>query len=302
MFGAETTFGTKASSVDTHLGLVTDFSSTITRNAIEHRGFLGSSGDGQQSQETTTGKFESNLSVDFKPLEWSWLEQVMGSVSGSGTNASPFIYVHAINPASLTFTHNLNHVTTDRNEIYLGCKYSTVTIRATIGEVVTVSADLLAADMNKSATIETNQSLPTGQVFNFSGATLELPDASPISNIIDSIEITISRNPERRYGLGNFAAQNTRHKAIEYRVNFTVNSLDETFIEDVIGGTTSVGTAVENATLTVDFTATANKIIRYKFTNITFPEWNESSTLNDFITEGMTGWARGLTMNEEISA
>lgn len=302
LFGTETTFGTKASSVNTHLGLVMDFSSTITRNATEHRGFVGSSGGGQLPEELTSGRFESNLSVEFKPLEWSWLEQVMGAVSGTGTNADPFVYTFTANPDSLTFAHNLNHVTTDRNEIYLGCKFGTVTIRATVGEVVTVSADLMAADMNKSSTLETNQSLPTGQVFNFSGATLELPDASAISHIIDSIEITINRNPERKYGLGAFTAKNTRHKGTEIRVNFTVNTLDEEFIEDVLGGTSAVSSLTENATLTVDFTGAANKIIRFKFTNVSFPDWTEAATLNEFITEGMTGWARGLTVNEEISA
>ena len=302
LFGAETTFGTKASSVNTHLGLVQDFNPSINRSAKEHRGFIGASGNGQVPQEITTGQFEVGFSVEFKPLEWTWLAYVLGASTGTGTVADPFIHTHDSTISGLTFAHNLNHVTTDRNEIYLGCKFSSVTIKAALGEVVTVSADVIGADMNKSSTLETNQSLPTGQVFNFSGATLELPDGSAISHIIDSIEVVINRNPERKFGLVNYVAQNSRHKQTEYRVNFTVNTLDETFIEDVLGGTSSVSGAVENATLTVKFVGATNKEVEFKFTNITFPEWNESAALNEFITEGMTGWARGLTIEEVQSA
>lgn len=303
LFGTESTFGTKASTIDQPLGLITDFRPRITRNAIEHRGFTGSTSGGQLPEKVTTGNFVNTFTIEFKPLEWGILEHIFGTVAGAGTAASKFIYTFANKPTSLTFVHNLNNDTTDRAEIQLGCKIETFTIRASVGESVTISSDWQAADFNKASSLESNVALPTGEIFNFSGATLELPDGSAISHIIDTIEIRINRATKRRTGLGNFTASQILHGATEIRLTFTIDYLDETFIEDTMGGTTTLSNLTENATLTVNFATTdANKSIDFKFTNISFPDFSETATLNEIITEEITGFARGLTAEEQVSA
>ncbi|KKK50318.1 hypothetical protein LCGC14_3126200, partial [marine sediment metagenome] len=67
---------------------------------------------------------------------------------------------------------------------------------------------------------------------------------------------------------------------------------------------TTINNAItDNATLTVKFSSTnANKFVEFKFTNIKFPELNSTANLNEFITEGITGFPRGLTVEETQAA
>lgn len=304
IWGDEATFGT-AGTVDTHLGLVTDFNPKHNRTAKEHRGFTGSTSGGQEAVKTTAGKYEGGFSVDFIPLEWSWIEFVLGSASGTGSSADPFIYSRSNNPAGLTFSSNKNNVTTDSEGLFLGSRFESVTIRASKDDnEVTCSAVVQCVNFTKDSTIATNVALPTGEVFVMAGASIELPDSSAISHIIDNVEITINRNPKRLHGLGSHVSTQSKYGAIEYRVNFTVNYLDDTFMDDLMGSATTMDNIMtNNATLTVRLQSltNANRNVEFKFTNVTFPEIDEKDTLNDFITEGITGWCQTLTVEEQTS-
>ncbi len=48
------------------------------------------------------------------------------------------LYSFATNPAGITFVNSINNDTTDREEKYGGCRFATTTIRASVGEPVTV--------------------------------------------------------------------------------------------------------------------------------------------------------------------
>jgi len=303
-FGTESTFGTPVAGT-THLGLVQSFNPTFNRNAQEHRGFVGSSGGGQLPEATTSGLAETGFTVEFKPLEWTWLEFVMGAVNGAdGTAGTPFIYSFSTNPSGITFVHSINNVTTDREEIYAGCRFSNTTIRAAIGEIATVSMDVMALNFTKDATLQSNVALPSGIDFKFSGAQIELPDSTPITHLIDSVEMSIPRAVNRRGGLGFTEPKASRYAQTELRVNFTIAYLDEEFLDDLMGSATTMNNAItNNATLTVKFSSTdANKFVEFKFTNVKFPELSETANLNEFITEGITGFARGLTVEETQAA
>ena len=303
-FGTESTFGTAVAG-DTHLGLVTSFNPTFNRNAQEHRGFVGSDGGGQLPEATTSGMAETGFSVEFKPLEWTWLKKVMGSVNAAdGTAGTPFIYSFATNPSGITFVHSLNNATTDREEKYGGCRFVNTTIRAALGEIVTVSMEVQALNFTKDTTLQSNVNLPSGIDFKFSGATLELPDSSAISHLIDSVEISIARTNNRRGGLGFTEPKSSRYGQTELKINFTIAYLDEEFLDDLMGNSTSMNNEItNNSTLTVKFQSTnSNKFVEFKFTNVKFPELNETNDLNEFITEGITGWARGLTVEETQAA
>jgi len=305
LFGVESTFGTKASTIATSLGLIQNFSSTQTRGAREHRGFVGSSGsDGQLPNKTTSGVAETGFTVDFTPLEWTWVEQVMGAVNAAdGTAGTPFIYSFSANPLGVTFSYNKDNVTTDSNGFYQGTRFASLSVKAAVGEPVTCTLEGMPLTFTKSTTIESNVATPTGEIFNFSGATLELPDGSAISNIIDSIEITITRDVKRIPGLSAFEPQNSKYGQTELRVNFTLKYLDDTFLDDLRGSSTTIGDMTQNATLTVRFDSSdSNKFSEWKFTNVSFPDISEANELNDFINEGITGWAESLTVEETQAA
>lgn len=304
LFKAESTFGTPETTPQTHLGLVQNFNPTIDRDAKEHRGFVGSTSGGQLPSQITSGIVTTGFSVDFKPLEWTWLENVMGSVNAAdGTAGTPFVYSFAANPSGVTFSNNIDNDTTDREEKYAGCRFSNTTIRAALGDAVSVSMEVQALNFSKDSTIQSNSALPTGEISNFSGATLELPDGSAISNIIDSIEISITRAVNRKPGLGSYQPQISKYGQTELRINFTINYLDDTFLDLVNGSSTTITAMTDNATLTVRFdTSDTNRFVEFKFTNVKLPNFAETANLNEFITEGITCWAKDLTVEETQAA
>ena len=245
-FGTESTFGTAVVG-DTGLGLVTSFNPTFNRNAKEHEGFTGSDGGGQLPEIITSGMAETGFTLGFKPLEWTWLEKVMGSVNAAdGTAGTPFIYSFATNPSGITFINDKNNVTTDSEGKYAGCRFINTTITAALGEIVNVTMDVQALNFSKDTSLQSNVNLPSGIDFKFSGATLELPDGSAISHLIDSIEISISREVKRRGGLGFTEPKASRYGKTTLRVNFTVAHLDDEFIDDLMGNSTSMNNEITN--------------------------------------------------------
>lgn len=302
IYGEESTFGTKASTITSTFGLVQSFTPNSSRNITEHRGFAGSSTSGRNPQKFTAGKFEQTLSIETRPITWAFMKYVMGSVAGSGTVASPFTYSQADSLTAITIGRNINNDTTDRNGIYLGCKINSITIRSSVGEPVNVTFDVIAADYDKSSTLDTAQNVPSGDPYTFKHASIEMPDGSGISHIIDSVEITITNNIEIQYGLGSYVGQNSLARAVEYRVNFTLKYLDETFIDDYLGSATGVDNPTENASLTVVFSQSATRNIEFRFTNLVFPEFSDPSTLNEVITEDISAYAKSLSVVEVISS
>lgn len=301
LFGEETTFGTAASSITSTLGLIQNFNPTINRSVQEHRGFVGSNGGGQGVEKFTLGSFAGTFSVDFNPFDFQFLEYIIGARTGTGTLADPFIYTEANSLTPLTFSSNIDNDTTDRETQYLGTKFENLTIRAEVGGPVTVSASAIYADIDKDSTLTSNQNLPTNEIVNFTGASLEVPDTTTISNIIDSVEVVFTRNPEMLVGLNSDIPQNAVNKAREYRINFTVKYLDEAFIEQTLGSTSGLST-ISETTLTLKLDNGTNRTIDIQFTGVVFPEYNNPQTVTEVMTEGMTCFARSVSATEQVSA
>lgn len=143
--------------------------------------------------------------------------------------------------------------------------------------------------------------LPTNEIMNFTGVDLEIPDTSSISNIIDNVEIVITRNTELIPGLGTDTAKNSLFKSFDLRINFTVKYLDETLIELVMGGSSAL-TTLSETTLTVKFDNGTNRTADFAFTGIVFPEYDKPESVNEILTEGLVATARGLIVTEQVSA
>lgn len=302
IYGEESTFGTKASSINKQFGLIQSISTPINRNVTQHRGFVGSSSGGQLPVKQTAGVLEASASIEFKPLEWSWLKYIFGAVSGAGSSGDPYVYAFANKPASISIAHNMNNETTDELELLLGSKIDNCTIRSQIGESVLVSSEWVVADWNGSTTLESNVSLPTGEVFNFSGSTLELPDGSEVSNIVENIEFKISRDPKKAPGLGSYNLKNILHGQAEIRLSLDFDYLNNEFSTDVRGSATSLGAITENATLTVNFTSPSGASLALKLTNVVFPEYSKEANLNEILKEKVTAYALGCTAEEVLGS
>lgn len=301
MYGVETTYGTAASTIDEHIGLVQNNSPKINRNIKENVGLKGTTTGGQETAKYTLGTADTGFPVEFNAFNWDIMQYVLGSRTGTGTSGSPYVYTRDNQVSSLTFSTNIDNETTDRDYQALGCKVSSFTIRAEVGNPVSITSDWLSGKILKDTTLQSGVALPTNEIMNFTGADLEIPNTSSISNIIDSIEIVINRGTELIYGVGSHTAQNALFKKFELRINFTVKYLDETLIELVMGGSSGL-TTLSETTLTVVFANGTNRTADFAFTGVVFPEYDNPHTPNEILTEGIVAYAKTLTITEQITA
>lgn len=302
LYGDEATFGT-AGTVDTVFGLVQSFTPSMNNSIIKSRGFTGSTSGGRDIAQLTGGKFESGFSVELTPLNFDWLQYVIGSRTGAGTNASPYIYTGSDTLTSLTVSHCLNNATTDREELYLGCMVNSCTIKASVGEPVTCTIEFVNADLDKDATLPSNVALTDVLPYTFAGGSIEIPNASAIPNIIDSVEITISNNTSMIYGLGSRVGQGKAEGARDYSIKFTVNYLDETLIDLFLGSATGPTNPTENATIAVRFdNADTVRYVDFIFAEAVIEQMSETANLNEIVKEDHTAVAKTLTVNEKQTA
>ena len=59
LYGAETTYGTAATTIATHFGIVQSVSPSSRRNLVQVRGFVGSTTSGRNMIKALGGKFET---------------------------------------------------------------------------------------------------------------------------------------------------------------------------------------------------------------------------------------------------
>ncbi len=297
--GKETTYGNEASSIDKHFGIVQRVSPNARNNQIQVRGFKGTTTGGRAMIKALGGKFETGFSVEFQPSNFEWMEDVLGSVSGAGTSGDPYVYVKATSIPSYSISTNIDLGSIDQNVTYLGCVINSCSIRATMGEAVSVSLEYMAASLTKNNTLDTAVALDTKDVFIFSGVTLEWPDGTSVSEVIDSVEVTITNNSEIQFGLGSRTGKKAVQKQLDYSVKFTIKLEDDDFIDDFLGDTSDPATnPTRVANMGLKFSNSASHYVDMVFTGLTIDERGSEQSYSEVIPEDITAIAESLTVTE----
>lgn len=299
LWGIESTFSTEAPTIDKHFGFLQTLTTNIRRNVLEYRAFKGADGGGRSPSAILPGRFDFTVTADFKPTNFDFLELVLGSVSGVGTSGDPFIYVAVASQPSFTISDNYD-TTLDSSRKMLGCKINSATIRAVVGETASVTLDILGGDMSKSGSLTTNVNLPTVDPFNFTQGDVELPDSTPIDNIIDSFEVVITNNIELLHGVGNITAQNSLGKARDFKVNLTLKYFDDTFMDLMMGNASAVQEPSNIASITLKLD-NGTQFVELKLTDLKFVNLDPGATITEVITEGMVMSAKNMTAEERIT-
>jgi len=301
LYGAESTYNT-AVTADTHFGLVKSFSPRTNNSNNYTRGFVGTTTGGRNVAKILPGKIENEIGVELDVTHWDWLEYVLGSVTGSG----PYTYSEANNPGSLTIGRqivNPGSSATDRDEQWTGAVIDSCTIKASVGEPVSVSLTLKASGHLYDTTVQTAQALPSVEVFNFSGGTIELPDATPLTNIIDSVEISISNNYDILYGLGDRRGQNAKAKGRDYKIKFTVKYLDNNLLGALLGAAEPTATTdpTEYASMAIKFSL-GGKSCDFVFSTVTFDSLSGKEDVTEIIGEDIEATAISCEVTDDRSA
>jgi len=300
LYGVETTYGT-AATPDTHLGLVQENSPTLSRNLRQIKASKGDGSGGQETVATLGGSLDGGLSIPFKPINFDHLQYILGSRTGSGTGADPYIYTRDDKPSTLTITENLDNVDDDDVLEFLGCACERWQLRSGTDEEPQITMDFNVKDFTIDSTLNTNTSLPSGDPYNFDGFSLEAPDGTTIDNIITTVSISITREGRFRKGM-SYTNQSYGFGGISFEITFDAKYLDTHFLEKFASGTSGITTPTSYATAALKFTNGANKYVDFVFTDVFIPQDNLTGRINDDLNESVTMHAHSLTVTEQQSA
>jgi hypothetical protein len=223
LYDEENSYRTAPSSFNKTLGIVTRFNAAPKRNLQKIRGMMGAL---PALNQTTThrdplhilrGKFDGTMSVDFIPLDFGFLEYVMGTSSGSGTSGSLYNYPQAtassdadkrkyLKIPSISFVTNymFDGSVDSANKCwkYIGAGINDFTLEGSFGEVVTASISAPFSNMTGSSGVATPVAIGTNEPFNFTGVALQVPTGFGITNIFEDFSLKISNTVEILYGMG----------------------------------------------------------------------------------------------------
>jgi len=300
LYGAESAYGTAVSASSSFGGLIQSSPFEVDRQIKEWPGFAGTgTGDGRVTAKFTPGQVRVSASVEFYAQRFDFLQYVLlGARTGSGTTLAPYSYPIGTSTKSLTVTEEIDNAGTDSQRTYAGMVINDCSIRCSVGEPVSVTLGLLGGKIAKDTVIGSKVAQLTDDLYNFSGGSIEMPDATPIGNIIESVDISINNNYEIKYGF-NQEAVNAKPMKLSMSVRFSTNYLDDDQMDKLMGSSTAITTPTP-VTLTLKFTrATAGAQYAYfKFTNVVISRIGDSHSLNQFMVEDTDILASGLTVLE----
>lgn len=309
LYGTETTYGTEASSLNLHFGIVQSVTPNFRNNIQRIRGMKGvdptanTDANPRDAKHQVAGRFEGTVSSEFQPQHFKWLTLVLGSTSGTGTAGSPAIYPAATGSASAyldlpsatlstNFEFGGSADAADKAWHILGCKVTSCTIRAAVGEPLSVSLEFQIGGLAGDATLVTQVALDAADVYYFVGANVEYPDGTDVPNIIEGFELTITNGLDPKHGCGTGSASRTvkaiRATTRDFSLRLNLTAEGTQFMDDFMGGATALGDPTEVATVTLALTGDTDHTCDIVCYGCRIDEESMPQTYPDTVTENVT--------------
>jgi len=281
--GVETTYGVKASTITSSFNFLQSFGANLSRGLIRIKGISGNLPSAnteitsRDTQRLIRGKFEATANVSFNPVNFEFMEYVLGTQSGSGTVSAPYNYPQATASAtadkknylklpSLTLVSNYyfggSGDAADKAWEFLGWKVNSGTISGTVGEAVNVSLDGPFANLGGNPTLTAPVALPTQDPYHFIDASFDYPTGAPVNNIVESFELGITNGIEMLYGLGTDSGKEAKEKEREFSLKVNMTREGTEFMDDFMGSAASLGIPTEIASITVTLQKDATHIVK----------------------------------------
>ena len=300
LYAAESTYGTAVTPTTMFGGLIQSANFDMDRANTEVAGFAGTGvGDGRITAKYVPGTVSVKGNVEFKAQRFDWLAYLLlGTVTGTGAVATPFVYPIGTAVKSMTLSEELDNLGVDSKRVFAGTVINSASIKCSVGECVSCTVETLGGKLAATTTVDSKTAQITDDLYIFSGGTIEMPDSTSIGNVIDSVEISINNNFEILYGF-NQEAQYARPKKLNITIKFTTKYLDDDQLTRLMGSSTAI-TSQTATTLTIKFTrATAGvQYVKFAFTNVVLNKISDSHNLNEFVVEDVESLAAGLTVTE----
>jgi hypothetical protein len=288
-------YGTEAASIASAFGNGLSIETT-RRNGINRVVGLGS----RNAQKLIEGTYELTVNTNFILGTSHWMAAVLGSVAdtGGGGDAYNHTYSEANTLPSVTIEDGTDLGTTDSVVKYLGCKVNECTISCNVGEPVNVKLEWFAKTETEGSTLDASVASDSEEPLIFAHGSLQLPSGTTFVNV-QSVDLTISNNLDRRYGLGSRLLQ----KLIEGERHYTVR-INKTFenstdmLEDFYGGVAgpSATTIAETATLILIYTnglaTTLERSLTVTITGLKSDEHSQNKKTGEVLLENSTWFGR----------
>ena len=303
LYSAESTYGTAVTPASIFGGLIQSASFDVDRQNNPRHGFVGTNAyDGRVPAQFLPGTVNAKASIEFDAQRFDWLQYLLlGGRTGSGTVGSPYVYSTGSTSSSLTVSEEIDNVGTDSHRVFAGLVINSATIRCSVGQPVSVSLDLMGGKLAKTTTVIGKVAQLSDDVYNFSGGTIEMPDATSIGNVIDSVEIQWNNNYTILYGF-NQEAVNARPGKVDMSVRFTLKYLDDDQMTRLMGSATAI-TSQTPVTLAIKFTrGAAGQYADFVFTGVVINRISDNHQLNEFMVEDVENAGRYLTVTEAQTA
>ena len=299
-------YGTVATTIDKVFGHITSIDISQKNNNTK----VYAIGD-VEAKATIAGKYEGSLEVSFTPTDFYFLKGVFGSVVDAGSG--PATHTYPNNTSEATKDAGMNTFLSSSVEIgldlatdsvlhCLGGVMGSLTLSATQGEVVTCKMTMpfqtIAEDTDLDATPSSTAEAP----FMFAQASFEMPNASAISNV-ESVEISINRNPESVYAIGSRLNVAQVPKQSDYEIKIVVPfEAAATLMETFFGagtGPLATGSPAEVASAELTITnagaGDALRSIVFLISDLTLDADSISLTQNEVVKEDVTILGRTIT-------
>ena len=303
-YGRETTFATKASTIDKTFGHGVTISNLERKNNIERIFGLGT----RNAEELKELGYEGAISTEFTLANpWFW-QSVLGSVNTTGSGPYTHTYSEANTIPSMTI---INQVETDTKSVadILGAVITTCNLSVAVDSTVKVSCEMPFANEDFDTTNETQVS-ETYDSFCYAEATLELPNGTTLA-YIQNAELQIDNYVVPVKGLGSRFIQAMPVTKREYTINGAAKFSESNDALEVLYGASSgpassiTETANLQLTITNGLSGTSERSQTATVTGIKLDTHNLPQSPLEVIQENWTTFGRStqvVAVNNTSSA
>lgn len=185
LIGKETTWGTKATTIATDIGIIDSVTPTMRNNRIPYY----SIGGGRKYVACGTGNFEMSFDIGHKLQSPAFFEFLLGNLTAGTPNTIRI----ADDLPSFTLRNGLKTSTEELLDA-VGCVVNQCTIRGSVGNPLEISASCLARNVDIAAGSEV-VTIPDDQPYAFHHGVLKYPSTTKVG-ILESFEMVITNEFE----------------------------------------------------------------------------------------------------------
>lgn len=316
IFGEETAFATPATpSGSSYVDKVTSFTATVTNNMIRSQGI----GEGRNATASVNGVLDVSGSMEWQFTDPSFLQYCVIAVeSGAGTAGDPYeiqevdqIGYESTQCPTLTLEEGKDYGSNDDVVSYDGVAINSFTLNASLGEIVTCTADWVARTATSSTTVET-YTAPTNRPFTFVDGSMTV--GSDTVGELQSFSLTCANNVDTFRSMGSrlisqpIAGIRRYDFSITLKLDYndaasTLSGLEARgIVFDGTTSSTSPADSAQNTAVAVSFdlvegAGSGDRVVNFDFENCYFESYSEpvavedgavEVTINGFALSGLT--------------